>query len=645
MDGMTRRTEIGRTRTGSMSTSILFSLPGGSESRPGGGGGNKCSARTNRFCVCFRALWVQAGVTLFVSSFGFRWRASPSSLFARPLSPPTMDANAQLKALLSMSAPQQQQQSRRDDSSGLPPSLAALSLGGSPALPLPGGAAPPGSMPRPLPTQGVYDCASLEARASSTSRPIGYGAGMPQAAAPPGLGQPPGLSMGSMPPTAPQGADPLQSLLANMGGAPAALPGMGGLGHHASTHLPGMAPPQPTMHANALASNAMAGGLHGLNLPATRPPNAGGQAANTDINALMLLQQQQQQQLLRAQQQQAMAQQQLAAIAASSARHAAAAPPHVGLQHHAPPPAAPPPAAPPPAAPQAPAANPNAPTANPNAPTIPKIVELGKLAMAELQRLSAFPPSEAKLNKERELQTYIQQLETLYTQLVQQQRQQPLPTQPAQSAQPALPVGGGAQPGAPLPADDTAGGHPGQPQQPAAAPAPEKPPPPPPPPLEPRVIPPNPGSLLQQIHMQRELAARQHMHFRPGYQRSQQRHRSGRADVDALTATSLAAFEALQPPESDAQVRAALLERLEALVKTVSPDAMLYAFGSSVSGLASKGEQCPGLTTAWTHRGHTVGTAWTLRGHCVCVRARALVISPWRCAPCAPCARAVQALT
>ena len=46
---------------------------------------------------------------------------------------------------------------------------------------------------------------------------------------------------------------------------------------------------------------------------------------------------------------------------------------------------------------------------------------------------------------------------------------------------------------------------------------------------------------------------------------------------------------ALQPPAEDAAVRAELLTQLQALVARVEPEAKLFPFGSSVSGLASKG--------------------------------------------------------
>ena len=79
------------------------------------------------------------------------------------------------------------------------------------------------------------------------------------------------------------------------------------------------------------------------------------------------------------------------------------------------------------------------------------------------------------------------------------------------------------------------------------------------------------------------------MHFRPGYQRSQQRNRQMRADVDMLTREATATFEALQPPPEDATIRKELMTRLTNLVSEATADAKLYPFGSSVSGLASRG--------------------------------------------------------
>ena len=194
-------------------------------------------------------------------------------------------------------------------------------------------------------------------------------------------------------------------------------------------------------------------------------------------------------------------------------------------------------------------------------PMLPKVLEQAKLAQAEYQRLQSLPPSDAKSIKEREIIEYLKQLETLYTQLQQQQaqamalhqqqiqaaQQQLAAQQQVAAAQAAILAAGRSAgcaarlhrssraPPAAAAGSDRCGrwcGHARRNPAPAAPAAEE--PKPPPPPLEPRKIPANPGSLADQLIAQRDEAARQHMHFRPGYQRSQQRNRQMRADVDML---------------------------------------------------------------------------------------------------------------
>ena len=125
-----------------------------------------------------------------------------------------MDANAQLRALLNLSGASQSGPGEDVNSSGLPPSLAALSLGATPqplpAMALPGMPLPAGSMAMPpaLPMRGAFDCATLEARACASQPmhhdPFASMGAMPQAQA----GVPPGLNLGAAP-AAPPGSDPM----------------------------------------------------------------------------------------------------------------------------------------------------------------------------------------------------------------------------------------------------------------------------------------------------------------------------------------------------------------------------------------------------------------------------------------------------
>ena len=62
--------------------------------------------------------------------------------------------------------------------------------------------------------------------------------------------------------------------------------------------------------------------------------------------------------------------------------------------------------------------------------------------------------------------------------------------------------------------------------------------------------------------------------FRRGHQRSAQRDRRNRADVDALTSAALATFESLQPPEEDGAVRRELTERPPPLHQPANPHAV-----------------------------------------------------------------------
>mmetsp|Transcript_25725 Transcript_25725/g.65397 ORF Transcript_25725/g.65397 Transcript_25725/m.65397 type:complete len:474 (-) Transcript_25725:539-1960(-) len=95
--------------------------------------------------------------------------------------------------------------------------------------------------------------------------------------------------------------------------------------------------------------------------------------------------------------------------------------------------------------------------------------------------------------------------------------------------------------------------------------------------------------LEQQMTLQRDTIAMQpRQHFRQNSARFAQRPVRTET-IAALTEAATATFEALQPPEDDRATRQGLHERLQALVATVAPNASLLPFGSSVSGLASRG--------------------------------------------------------
>ena len=76
------------------------------------------------------------------------------------------------------------------------------------------------------------------------------------------------------------------------------------------------------------------------------------------------------------------------------------------------------------------------------------------------------------------------------------------------------------------------------------------------------------------------------MHFRPGYQRSQQRNRQMRADVDMLTREATATFEALQPPPEDATIRQELMTRLTNLVSEATAEEVQQAAAREAELLA-----------------------------------------------------------
>ena len=59
--------------------------------------------------------------------------------------------------------------------------------------------------------------------------------------------------------------------------------------------------------------------------------------------------------------------------------------------------------------------------------------------------------------------------------------------------------------------------------------------------------------------------------------------------VQALTAECEAEAASLQPPEGDAALRRAIVERLEAHAQTVAPGSRLRVFGSSSCGLNAAG--------------------------------------------------------
>lgn len=95
-------------------------------------------------------------------------------------------------------------------------------------------------------------------------------------------------------------------------------------------------------------------------------------------------------------------------------------------------------------------------------------------------------------------------------------------------------------------------------------------------------------SLAQQVMVQRERVMHQPRHFRQNSARFSTR--PLRPDIVAANSHAIQeTFATLQPPAEDSSVRQALLERLQALVAQVEPGARLHPFGSSVSGLASKG--------------------------------------------------------
>ena len=284
----------------------------------------------------------------------------------------------------------------------------------------------------------------------------------------------------------------------------------------------------------------------------------------------------------------------------------------------------------------------------PGIPTIDQLVQQGKVAMAHLEQLKAYPPSAERLAKEAELQAYLQQLEVVYQQVVrhmqmqqqqqaqqaqqaqqlaqqqqqqaqqqqqqqaqqqqqqqqqaqqqqaqqllqqqqaQQQLQQSLPPRLQGTQAAAAPVAGVAS----VPGDVAAAeGEVEKEKDPealareaaqrererlASLPVGRRP------------APPENTPLTAQLIWQREVAAQQPALHRPNTARFATRTRM-RTDLHALTAAALATYSELLPPESELPARQQLLERLQALVTKVAPEAQLYVFGSSVSGLASRG--------------------------------------------------------
>ena len=95
--------------------------------------------------------------------------------------------------------------------------------------------------------------------------------------------------------------------------------------------------------------------------------------------------------------------------------------------------------------------------------------------------------------------------------------------------------------------------------------------------------------LEQQIALQRDqIGAMTRREYRPNSTRFA--NRPIRTDfVEQITVDAMAVYSSLQPPADDHAMRQALHERLQMLVASVAPNATLLQFGSSVSGLASKG--------------------------------------------------------
>ena len=269
-----------------------------------------------------------------------------------------------------------------------------------------------------------------------------------------------------------------------------------------------------------------------------------------------------------------------------------------------------------------------APSANPNGPTLENVMRQARFAQEQHHALMQYPPSAERTAKENEIRNYMRQLEVLYEKLLQQQAQQqhqaqqqrqqqalysqqqrqqqlqqlqqlqqqlgggPLPPDAAAQLASLLSSAGGQQQQQqpPPPQQQAAAGEQGQaaPPQKGEGSAPE-PPPKPPHVLVRTPIPDNPGSLPEQIHRQRALNATHVQHFAPATSAARSVTARGGADEGSLSAAALRTYEALLPPESDMAVRQELMDRLQAHVKRVEPDGTLYPFGSSVSGLASKG--------------------------------------------------------
>jgi DNA polymerase sigma len=516
----------------------------------------------------------------------------------------------------------QAQRPPRDD---LPDALAALGLG-SQQQPLPAMGPGAGAPPPMPPGCRVMDCATLEGRGSAASQPR-------QGPPPPGLGLPPGLGGPHAAATSVPPADPIAQLLGlgtTSAAPPQTLTGLGGqnIGGGFQQQPParnavGLPPGGSGGGASGFGGGGgfggaglggafSGGGLGGLMMPPQQQQEQQQQEEERrqqqqqSMQMQRMKQQQQQQMLLQQQQQQQqqmlLQQQQQRQQQQQQQRQQQQQQQQQMLQ--------------------AATAGGDGGSGD-NVPTIERVVAQGKLAVEHLKRLEQVPPSAQRDAKEREIRQYLQSLDEVYQQLVMQQQAQQAQMQAQQAQMQAQMQAQQAQMQAQMQAQQAQA--PGQltEQQvqarelakalqinetqamalidggsatPAAdgsiTPLNE------PPPSKPHVlvrtpVPASPGTLTDQLQALAQTAAAQSRHFRPGHQRSAQRDRSRRANEHALTSACLATFDALTPPEADGVVRRELLERLQRQVTAITgemhPGAQLYPFGSSVSGLHSKG--------------------------------------------------------